>query len=116
MKLNKENSLKDYNSIIKEEDRLSPSDPLSWSLSLLSSEKLIIDNFNIPLTKFEFTHNAIPLNIDDLKEIFNLIVSKYIYANEILYSTKRNIFTPQPQYLFSLYGLNVKKRKVHSIL
>ena len=115
IQLNKENSLRNYNEIIKVKDTISPSDPLSWRLSTLSSEKLIIDNFNIPITELEFTHNAIPLNIDDLKEIYNLIVSKYNYVNETLYSTKRNIFTPQPQYLFSLYGLNVKKRKVHSL-
>ena len=115
LQLNKENSLRNYNEIIKEKDRLSPNDGLSWRLSVLSSEKLIIDNFNIPLTELEFTHNAIPLNMDDLKEIYNLVVSKYNYANETLYATKRNIFTPQPQYLFSLYGLNVKKRKVHSL-
>ena len=115
LQLNKENSLRNYNEIIKEKDRLSPNDGLSWRLSVLSSEKIIIDNFNIPLTELEFTHNAIPLNMDDLKEIYNLVVSKYNYANETLYATKRNIFTPQPQYLFSLYGLNVKKRKVHSL-
>jgi len=115
MELNKENSLKFYNEILKQKDKISPGDPYSWKLSLLTSEKLIIDNFNIPITELEFTHNAIPLNIDDLKEIYNLIVSKYNYVNETLYSTKRNIFTPQPQYLFYLYGLNVKKRKVHSI-
>ena len=115
IQLNKENSLRNYNEIIKVKDTISPSDPLSWRLSTLSSEKLIIDNFNIPITELEFTHNAIPLNIDDLKEIYNLIVSKYNYVNETLYSIKSNIFTPQPQYLFSLYGLNVKKRKVHSL-
>jgi hypothetical protein len=69
IQLDKEKSLKDYNEIIKEKDRLSPSGPLCWRLSVLSSEKLIIDNFNISLTELEFTHNAIPLNIDDLKEI-----------------------------------------------
>ena len=43
------------------------------------------------------------------------MISKYNYANEALYASTSNIFKPQPKYIFSLYGLNVKKRKIHLI-
>ena len=55
------------------------------------------------------------MNIDDLKEIYDFITSKYKNANETLNSHEKNILSPQPQHLFSLYALNIKKRKVNSI-
>ena len=113
--LNKQYYSELYNQIISQIDTINQNDSLGLQLSILSSIKLIIDNYNIPLTEVEFTHNALPLNINDLKEIYDLIINKYKYSKESLNSIENNIFILQPQLLFSLYGLNVKKRKVHSI-
>ena len=113
--LNKEECINEYNELLAHKDSFNSYDFYGWKLSLLSSQKLFIDNYDISLINVEFTHTAIPLNINDLKEIHNLIITKYQYVNEVLYSHERNIFNLQPQVLFSLYGLNIKKRKVHSI-
>ena len=60
-------------------------------------------------------HNAIPLNLNDIKEIYELIRNKYEYFNETLYSKIRPIFCLQTQTLFNTYSLNIKKRKVNII-
>lgn len=113
--LNKQDLIKSYNKLFRKKETFNPYEYLGWKLSMLASEKLLVENYNISFVNLEFTHNAIPLNINDLKEIYNLIESKYKYANETLYSLDRNILTLQSQHLFSLYALNIKKRKVHSI-
>ena len=61
------------------------------------------------------THNAISYNIQDLKEIYELIVNNYKYANETLNSIERHILTLQTQHFVDLYVLNIKHRKVHMI-
>ena len=86
-----------------------------WKISQLSSFKLLLEQFNSPLVNAGFNHNAIPLNINDLKEIYELIKNKYQYPNDALYSLQRNVHGLQPQSLFNSYALNVKKRKVNSI-
>ena len=111
---NKEQIINKYNELFNKTNK-SMSNNDVWSLSLLTSEKLLIDNYNISLINLEFLHSAIPLNIDDLKEIYDFIISKYKNVNETLNSNEKNILTPQPQHLFSLYALNIKKRKVNSI-
>ena len=113
--LNNQDILNEYNELFKKKDTLDINDFLAWKLSILSSLKLIIDNYKYPLISVEFTHCSLPLNIQDLKEIHSLISTKYKYADETLKSKDRNVLNLQPQILFSLYELNVKKRRVHSI-
>ena len=87
-----------------------------WKLSQLAVYKLIAENFNGPLTIAGFTHNAIPVNIEDLKEINELIVNKYQYAKEMLNSKERVIYDLQAQSFFNTYGLTIKKRKLNTIM
>ena len=63
----------------------------------------MIDNFKPPLINAEFTHNAIPLNLNDMKEIYNLINDKYEHVNKTLNSIQRTPYDLQTQLLYSLY-------------
>jgi hypothetical protein len=111
--LNKKNILEEYNNALNQHPNVN--DNSGWTFSILSTYKLLIDNYDIPLLGIEFTHNALPLNVNDLKEIHELITNKYKYAKETLNSIEKNIYDLQPQILFALYGLNIKKRYVNSI-
>jgi hypothetical protein len=87
-----------------------------WKLSILASEKLLLENYNItPMITTYFTHVAIPVNIHDIEECYGLILRRYKYIEETLYSIQRHILILQSEHLFVLYGLNIKKRKVHFI-
>ena len=50
-----------------------------------------------------------------MKEIYNLINDKYEHANKTLNSLQRTPYDLQTQLLYSLYFLNIKKRKVNRI-
>ena len=86
-----------------------------WKLSQLSAFKLLLEQFQPPLINAGFNHNSIPLNINDMKEIYEFILNKYPNANQTLYSKGRTIYDLQSQSLFNSYLLNIKKRKVNSI-
>ena len=114
--LYKERTLEQYNSIFSTKDRLGTQSYMAWAFSLLSTEKFFIDYYkDKPLVNPTPTHNAIAYNIQDLKEIYDLVVKNYQYANETLYSLERHILTLQTQHFVDLYTLNIKNRKVHSI-
>ena len=49
-------------------------------------------------------HNALPLNIHDVKEIYGLVKEKYQYANELLYSKERNVYNIQFQTFYNVYN------------
>jgi len=110
----KENVLQEYKKIARRR-RIDPQSFYGWKISQLSAFKLLLENFNFPLVNAGFNHNAIPLNINDLKEIYELIKNKYQYTDEALHSLERNAHGLQPQSLFNSYALNIKKRKVSSI-
>ena len=110
---NKINTL--YNDLIKNKDKIHPHSNEGWQLSLASTAKFFIQNYNYShLINSRYTHNAIPMNIFDLKEIFNEI-QKYEYINETIYFIQRHSLRLSCQYFYCLYNLNIKHRKVHSI-
>ena len=114
-KLNKKNIYKEYESYFALKDNIDPHTANGWKMHTLNCFKLLLDNYKEPLIDAGFTHNAIPLNIFDVKEIFDLIKDKYIYANEILYSKIRTVYDIQFQTFYNAFALNIKKRKAHSI-
>ena len=114
--LNKESTLAQYWNVFKTKDTLAPQCFMAWILSLYSTQKFFIDYYkNLTLIKPTPTHNAISYNIQDLKEIYELVLNNYEYANETLNSIERHILTLQTQHFVDLFELNIKKRKVHTI-
>ena len=113
---NRAQSKNTYNKLINNIDKMGPQTHLAWKLSIASTETFLLDLYKDQrLIYTEFTHNALPMNINDLKEIFQ-VIQKYKYINETLYSIERSIYTLLTQYFYCLYNLNIKHRKVHSIL
>ena len=78
------------------------------------TEKYFMDNYKFPLISTEFSHNAIPENIDDLSISFE-IAKKYEYFKETIFSKERFIMTLNHQHFYNLYQLNIKNEKVHPI-
>ena len=111
----KDDILKEHSKLFSKRNVINYQSFFGWKLTQLSSFKLLLEQFESPLINAGFNHNAIPLNTNDLKEIYELIRDKYINAQETLYSKVRTPFDLQPQSLFNSYLLNVKKRKVNSI-
>ena len=68
-----------------------------------------------PLIEASFSHNAIPLKLSDIKEIYDLIIDKYKYVKETLYSIERNAHSLHFQTLILSYILNKYHRKVHGL-
>ena len=88
----------------------------------LSSLKFMYEIFGsdksrnkMPLIEASFSHNAIPLKLSDIKEIYDLIIDKYKYVKETLYSIERNAQSLHFQTLILSYILNKYHRKVHGI-
>ena len=114
-KLNKKYVYDEYEQVFAGKDKIDPHTSNGWKLHTLACFKFLLDCFKEPLIDAGFTHNAIPLNIFDVKEIFDLIKERYIYADKMLYSKKRSVYDIQFQTFYMAYALNIKKRKANSI-
>ena len=113
--LDKSYVYREYEKLFNKLQKIDPYTSDGWSFHTLSAMKLMLDNFEAPIIEACFTHNAISLNLKDIKEIFEFIKEKYKYANNTLYNKTRDIFNLQSQSLFNTYLLNVKKRKINMI-
>ena len=113
--INKDETLNKRRALFQRRNSIPPHSFNGWKLQQLSAYKLLLDSFKTPLINGDFSHNAIPLNLNDLKEIYDFIKANYTYANETLFSKFRTMLGLQSQSLFNSYLLNVKKRKVNSI-
>ena len=112
---NKKKVIRRYNKLFKIKNRIHPHSFLGWKMALLCTETFLFKNYNKShLIYTEFTHNAIPMNIIDLKEIYKEL-QNYKYINETIYSIERFTLRILVQYFYCLYYLNIKKRKVHTI-
>ena len=77
-KLNVSEVIIEYNNLFKKKDSFHPHSSFGWWLSIYSTNKYFIEHYNCTLNdknyiNTSFTHNAIPENIDDLKEIYREI-------------------------------------------
>ena len=102
-------------SIFDKPDSIDPHTADGWEFHSYLTEKLLIDNLKPPLVQACFTHTAISLNVNDIKEIYEFIKNKFEYFNISLYSKTRPLYCLQSQTLFNNYLLNAKKRKVNPI-
>ena len=104
--------VKNFNSYTKEEVFL---------FRQLSSIKFISQLFkdnkknNNNLIEGSFTHNAIPLKLSDIKEVYDIVYNNDKYRNETLFSLEKSIYSLHFQSFILNYLLNIDKRKVHRI-
>ena len=82
--------------------------------SVYKAYLFLIEYFNIPLIVPYFTHNAIPANINDIKEVYDLIYNS-VHRNATLFSLYRNNETLQFQTSLVVYTFNKYKRKTNLI-
>ena len=113
-RINKKKVLYHYNKIFKIKDLINPHSYKGFKFSLLCTEKFFLELYNKTLIKTEYTHNAIPQNIDELREIYKEF-KKYKYFNETIYSKERYILRLSQQEFYNLYELNIKQKKVNYI-
>ena len=74
-------------------------------MNIFKLKRIIVPNF---------THNAIPINVNEIKEIYDLI-EKSKYNKTTLYSTYRHIKSLQFQTLYLCYTFIKYQKKVHNI-
>ena len=100
---------------LKRKETIDPHSNEGFNHQIYNTEKFLLEQNNRSLIKVLFTHNSIPENIDDLKEIFNES-KKYKYNNATLFSKYRHILSLCHQHFLNIYNLNIKHRKVHLII
>ena len=110
----------DYLSIIKNNKINSHSEEAfnfrqTSSLKFISSIFKNITKLNTHLIEASFSHNAIPLKLSDIKEVYDIVYNNYLYQNETLFSTERNIYSLHFQTFILTYLINKYQRKVHGI-
>ena len=114
--MTKKNTMPNYNYYFGKRKEFSFQGYNEYILSVLTTKKFFLDHYsNITLIHCETTHNAIAYNIQDLKEIYDVVINNYEYAREMFASTARYQLTLQTQQFVDLYQLNIKHRKVHEI-
>ena len=94
----------------KKKEQTTPFFMYSLYTTYLFLIKLLKKNLIVPF----FTHNAIPCNLKDLKEIYDIVYrSKYKFST--LDSLKRNFESLQFQTFYMSYTFNKYNKKVHPI-
>ena len=89
--------------------------PTGWQATKSRSLLFLMKEFGTPLISAGFDHNAIPVNLNDIEEIYNLIYLRYKHSFLTLNSVSRTRYDLQYQILYNTYGLNKLKRKVKQI-
>ena len=89
--------------------------PTGWKATKSRSLLFLMEQLGKPLINGGFDHNTIPVNINDIEEIYNLIYLKYKYSFLTLNSITRTKYDLQYQTIYTTYALNKLKRKVRQI-
>ena len=89
--------------------------PSGWKATKSRSLLFLMEQLGRPLIHGGFDHNTIPVNVNDIEEIYNLIYLKYKYSFLTLNSITRTKYDLQFQTLYTTYTLNKYNRKVKSI-
>ena len=79
-----------YFDLFKRNKLINPHSKEGFSHQTYNTEKFLLENYNKSLIKVQFTHNAIPENIDDLKEVY-IVSNKYEFKNETFFFKYRHI-------------------------
>lgn len=114
---------KQYNNIKKYHQKLkrqiknahAHSDPV-WRYTRMSTLLFLCDILNkniiLPTNLGYFHHNTIGENLIELKEIYDLVINNYKYANIFLNTKLRTKYDLQHQTLYTFYILNKYNRKI----
>ena len=95
---------------INDNPKIQTSDMFMYSI--YKAYIFLIEYFNSPIIVPYFTHNAIPSNINDIKEIYDLIYNSE-HKKNTLYSSYRHNETLQFQTSLIVYTFNKYNRKSH---
>ena len=103
-----------YNYLYKKRKKIKAHGRAGWMLSILATDKYFSEKYDMNIILPAITHCAYPVNIDDLKVMYDAIQG-YKYINETLHSTVRHVLTLNQPEFHNVYQLNINKRKVHKI-
>ena len=106
--------VKDYNSIKKKLDTSRDQSSNTFLYTMYNAYLFFIKYFKGPIIVPYFTHNAIPSNVKDLKEIYDLVYNSK-YKNGTLDSLERHTESLQFQTSVNIYTFNKYNRKVNLI-
>jgi len=104
--------LREYNNIKKNLKKAREQSSTTFLYTMYNTYFFFIDYFNGPIIVPYFTHNAIPSNANDLKEIYDIVYDSE-YRNATLESLYRHIDTLQFQTSVNIYTFNKYSRKVN---
>ena len=110
----KKTFLRDYNAVKKNLETSRAHSSNNFMYSVYNTYSFFIDEFKSPIIVPYFTHNAIPVNVKDLKEIYDLVYNSK-YRNGTLDSLYRDIETIQFQTAVMVYTFNGYLRKVNLV-
>jgi hypothetical protein len=89
--------------------------PTGWKATKSRSLLFLMEMLGRPLINGGFDHNTIPVNVNDIEEIYNLIYTRYKYSFLTLNAISRTRYDLQYQTLYTTYTLNKLHRKVKQI-
>ena len=102
---------KEFNYIKKNLARFRPQSTNTFMYTVYNTYLFYIELFKTPIIVPYFTHNAIPVNVKDLKEVYDLI-NESEYRNATLDALYRHIDSLQFQTAIMIYTFNAYFRKV----